>query len=176
VQEDTIIVNQTITHSGFVGEQILRTQPGTFLSCAGGSIGWALGAALGAKLAAKDRTVVSLMGDGAYVWGCPVATFWSAATYKAPFLSIIFNNQAYAAIKGIVQRAYGVEKLSAEIGREAGVDINPPPDYAAVARACGAFGLTVEDPQDVLPSLRQALAQVQSGRAAVLDVRVCGHL
>jgi len=172
VKDDTIIVNQTITHSGFVGEQIFRTQPGTFLSCAGGSIGWALGAALGAKLAAKEKTVISLMGDGAYVWGCPVATFWSASTYRAPFLSVIFNNQAYAAIKGLVQRAYGTEKLDIKTGREAGVDINPPPDYAAVARACGAFGLMVDEPGEVLPSLKKAMEQVQAGRAAVVDVRV----
>jgi acetolactate synthase I/II/III large subunit len=172
VKDDTIIVNQTITHSGFVGEQIYRTQPGTFLSCAGGSIGWALGAALGAKLAARDKTVVSLMGDGAYVWGCPVATLWSARTYQAPFLSVVFNNQAYAAIKGLVQRAYGTDPLSAQRGREAGVDINPPPDYAAVARACGAFGLTVEEPEEVLPALKQALEEVRAGKAAVLDVRL----
>ena len=172
VDEDTIIVNQTITHSGFVGDQIYRNQPGTFLSCSGGSIGWALGAALGAKLAAKEKTVISLMGDGAFVWGCPVATLWPAAAYRAPFLSAVFNNQAYAAIKGLVQRAFGTDRLPTETAIAAGVEIAPPPDYAAVARACGAYGRTVSQPEEVIPALREALEQVHSGKSAVLDVRL----
>ena len=84
------------------------------------------------------------MTDGGFVWGCPVAALWSANSYHAPFLSIIFNNQAYGAIKGIVQRAYGENKLSDKMAFEAGVDIVPPPDYAVVAQACGAYGRMVK--------------------------------
>jgi len=170
VEPETIIVNQTITHSASVAEQIDRTLPGTFLSCAGGSIGWPLGAALGAKIAAPESTVVALMGDGAYVWGCPTASLWGSRAYNAPFLSVIFNNQAYAAIKGIVQRAYGDEKVSVQKGFEAGVNIVSPPDYAMIARACGAFGVTVRQPEEVLPSLRKAIEYVHTGQAAVVDV------
>jgi acetolactate synthase-1/2/3 large subunit len=172
IDENTILVNQTITNASSVLEQIDRTQPGTFLGCAGGSIGWPLGAALGARLAAPEKTVVSLMGDGAFVWGCPTASLWGARAYQAPFLSVIYNNQAYGAIKGLVQRAFKEEKLSPERGFHAGVDIALPPDYAMIARACGAFGSTVEDPADVLPALKEALLQVRRGQAAVVNVRL----
>jgi acetolactate synthase I/II/III large subunit len=172
VEEDTLILNQTITHSSSVVEQIERTLPGSFLACAGGSIGWPLGAALGAKLAAPQKTVVTLMGDGAFIWGCPTATLWSARSYHAPFLAVIFNNQAYAAIKGLVQRAYGDEKLSSEKGFAAGVDIVSPPDYAMIATACGAFGQSIHEPQEVLPALKLALDHVRSGQPAVVDVRL----
>jgi acetolactate synthase I/II/III large subunit len=172
IDEDAIIVNQTITHSSSVAEQMERARPGTFLSCAGGSIGWPLGAALGAKLAAPDKTVVSLMGDGAFIWGCPTATLWAARAYHAPFLSVIFDNQAYGAIKGLVQRAFKEEKLSPEQGFNAGVDISMPPDYSAIARACGAFGSIVDDPSELLVVLREALLQVRRGKAAVVDVRL----
>lgn len=172
IDQDTIIINQTITHSSFVGEQIFRSLPGTLLACAGGSIGWPLGAGLGAKLAAPGKTIVSLMGDGAFVWGCPTATLWASANYSAPFLSVIFNNQAYAAIKGLVQRAYGAEVLPAVTGFRSGVDISPPPNYAGIAQACGAYGRTVEEPSDILPALKEALAQVRAGKSAVLDVKL----
>ncbi len=172
VGADTLILNQTITSSSVVFEQIERTQPGSLLSCAGGSIGWPLGAALGAKLAAPDKTVVSLMGDGAFVWGCPTAALWSACSYHAPFLAVIFNNQSYAAIKGLVQAGFGSEKLTVEKGFEAGVDIVSPPDYAAIARACGAYGKSVSEPQEVLPVLKEALDQVRRGLPAVVDVRL----
>ena len=164
ITDDTIIVNQTITPSASVAHQIRRTKPGTLLSCSGGSIGWALGAGLGVKLASPDRTVVSLMGDGAFIYGCPVATLWSANFYHAPFLSIIFNNQAYGAIKGLFKEIYTVDNM--------GADITAPPDYALVAQACNAYGRMVEDPSDVLPALRDAMDHVHNGSSAVLDVKL----
>ncbi|MCK4723126.1 MAG: hypothetical protein KAT75_07470, partial [Dehalococcoidia bacterium] len=171
VDEDTIIVNHVISHSASVTEQIERTKPGTLLGCAGGAIQWALGTALGAKVAAPDRTVVSLMTDGGFVWGCPLATLWSASSYQAPFLSVIFNNQSYGVIRGLVQRLSGT-KLSDKMAFEAGVDIMPPPEYGLVAQACGGYGRTVADPDDVLPALKEAVEQVRKGKPAVVDVRL----
>jgi acetolactate synthase-1/2/3 large subunit len=46
------------------------------------------------------------------------------------------------------------------------------PDYAMIARACGAHGRTVEDPAEVPTALREALETVRAGQAAVLDVRL----
>jgi acetolactate synthase-1/2/3 large subunit len=164
IDEETIIVNQTIGPAGAVARQIPRTRPGTTLACAGGSIGWAIGAALGVKIAAPDKTVISLMGDGAFVFGCPTATLWPAKFYKAAFLSIIFNNQEYGAIKMAFKMACPEGQKNAEIV--------PSPDYALTAQACGAYGRLVADPADVLPTLREALEQVRSGCPAVLDIRI----
>jgi acetolactate synthase-1/2/3 large subunit len=171
VDEDTIIVNHVISHSASVTEQIERTKPGTLLGCAGGAIQWALGAALGAKVAAPNRTVVSLMTDGGFVWGCPLATIWSARSYQAPFLSVIFNNQSYGVIRGLVQMLSGTE-LSDKMGFELGVDIMPPPEYGLVAQACGGYGQTVADPADILPVLKEAMNQLHQGKPAVVDVRL----
>ena len=171
VDEDTIIVNHVISHSASVTEQIERTKPGTLLGCAGGAIQWALGAALGAKVAAPDKTVVSLMTDGGFVWGCPLATLWSASAYQAPFLSVVFNNQSYGVIRGLVQMLSGTE-LSDKMGFELGVDIVPSPEYALVAQACGGYGQTVIDPNDVLLALKEAMGQVRKGKPAVVDVRL----
>jgi acetolactate synthase-1/2/3 large subunit len=104
------------------------------------------------------------MGDGAFIYGCPEATLWTASFYKAPFLSIIFNNQAYSAIKGLFRETYDVGNM--------GADITPPPDFARVAQACEAYGRKVEAPSEILPALQEAMGQVQDGRPAVLDVRI----
>jgi acetolactate synthase-1/2/3 large subunit len=164
ITEETVIVNQTITPSASVVHQIKRIQPSSMFSCAGGSIGWALGAGLGVKLGFPDRDVISLMGDGAFVYGCPVATLWSSVFYSAPFLSIIFNNQAYNAIKMLFRETYNVDNM--------GADILNPPDYAMVAQSCNAYGRTVQDPSDVIPALKEALEQIRKGKPAVLDVRL----
>lgn len=171
IGEGTIVVSHVISHMESLYEQISRTWPGTFLTCPGGSINWALGAALGAKTGAPEKTVVSLMTDGGFVWGCPVAALWSANAYNAPFLSVIYNNQAYGAIKGLLEMMTG-GKLSDQMAFDVGVHLTPSPDYAGIARSCGAYGRTVEDPADVIPSLKKGLAQIRKGRAAVLDVRV----
>lgn len=172
IDEDAIITSFMISPQAPVTEQIPRTKPGTFIGNAGGSVQFALGAAFGAKIAAPDRTVVSVTTDGGFVWSCPVATLWTARAYNAPFLSIILNNQGYNVIRKMVQKGYGENKLTDESAFEAGVDIKPPPDYALIAQACGAYGRMVEDPADVLPALREALDQVRLGRPAVLDVRI----
>ena len=100
-----------------------------------------------------------------------MATLWSAGVYHAPFLSVIFNNQSYSAIRRpLAQRLYGDNKLTGEMGTALGLDISPSPDYAAIARACRAYGRRVEDPGKVLPALREAVVQVNAGKAAVLDV------
>jgi acetolactate synthase-1/2/3 large subunit len=164
IDNDTIIVNQTISPATIVAHQIHRTKPGTLLSCAGGCIGWAPGAALGVKLAAPDKTVISLMGDGAFIYGCPEASLWSASFYKAPFLAIIYDNQGYGAIKGLFRTRYDVENM--------GADITTPPDYTLIARANNAYGRMVDDPADVPQALKDCLAMVRSGQAAVLDVKI----
>jgi acetolactate synthase-1/2/3 large subunit len=172
VDEDTIFVHHSICHSASGTEQIVRTKPGTLLGCSAGSIQWALGAALGAKVAAPDKTVVSLITDGGFVWGCPVSTLWSAAAYHAPFLAVILNNQSYGFIKLLVEQVYGEGRISNEAAFEAGVDIRPSADYAKVAQACGGYGRRIEDPDDLLPALKDAIAQVRQGKTAVVDVMV----
>ena len=141
------------------------------MGCPAGSIQWALGAALGAKVAAPDKLVVSIMTDGGYVWGDPVASLWSSVTYEAPFLSVILNNQSYGFIKLLVERNYGEGSIPDRMPFEAGVDIMPAADYAGIAQACGAYGRTVEKAEEVLPVLKEAIEKVRNGRPAVVDIR-----
>jgi acetolactate synthase-1/2/3 large subunit len=171
LDDDMIVVSHVISHMESFYEQISRKRPGTFLTCPGGSINWALGAALGTKMGAPDKTVVSLMTDGGFIWGCPVAALWSATAYNAPFLSIIYNNQAYGAIKGLLEMMTG-RRLTAKMAFDVGVHLTPPPDYAGIARSCGAYGRKVETAADVIPSLKKGLAQVRKGKAAVIDIRL----
>jgi acetolactate synthase-1/2/3 large subunit len=172
--EDAIIVHMIPSNAESLSHQITRTKPGTLFSWgdSAGSMGWPLGAALGAKLAAPDQMVINLIGDGGFIYGCPVATLWAASVYKAPFLSIIFNNQSYNSIKELIRMDYSESSVSGEMGFEVGTDIKMPPDFALVAKSCRAYGERVDDPSDLLPALKNAVNQVRKGAAAVLDVRI----
>ena len=172
IDEETIVVGEPVTNMAVLLRQVHRTRPGTYFQSGGSNLGWGLGAALGTRLASPDRTVVAMVGDGSFVFGCPTAALWAASTYHAPFLCIIFNNMQYTAPKLTLHHSLGTESYSVKTGRWVGTDIRPSPDYAAIARACYAYGKTVEDPSELPSALSAALDQVRCGQPAVLDVRV----
>ncbi len=52
------------------------------------------------------------------------------------------------------------------------VDLKPSPEFTKVAEASDAFARRVDDPAELKDALAEALAAVQSGRQALLDVRM----
>ena len=170
IDGSTIVLNEVAGSMYAVLQQIHRTEPGTYFTASGSSLGWGLGAALGAKLAAPDRTVVLLVGDGAFIYGCPTAALWASTFYNAPHLTIIFNNGEYRALRGLWPLLYGGESYSEKTGEWVGVEFTPCPDYALIAQACGAYGQRVEEPSELRLAIRKALDKVHGGQTAVLDV------
>ena len=137
----------------------------------GSSLGWALGAALGAKLAAPDRRTVALVGDGAFVYGCPTSALWAADKHNIPFLTVIFNNQTHFATKRAMLGAYP-QSVAQETNNFVGMELFPSPEYSVLAESCRAYGEKVEDPADVAAALRRGIERVDGGQAAVIDVRL----
>ena len=137
----------------------------------GSSLGWATGGALGVKMAEPDKTVVALSGDGAFIYGAPTSTLWTADVYDAPFLTVIYTNQIHNAPKASLIGGYP-DSYSARTNNWVGMDLGPSVEFAMLAESCRAYGEQVEDPSEVLPALKRALERVRSGQAAVLDVRI----
>jgi acetolactate synthase-1/2/3 large subunit len=94
---------------------------------------------------------------------------WAAQQSAAPFLTLILNNAGYNASKMPVLGLFP-DGASARANAFPGVRFPTPPDYAALARSCHAYGERVSDPADLGAAIDRALAAVQSGQAAVLDV------
>jgi len=172
VGPEDIVIDEAVTSSPFIERHLTRTRPESLFRSGGSSLGFGLGGALGAKLAAPERTVITLVGDGAFVFGCPIAALWAAKTHQAPFLCIIFNNGLYKAAKQSLQEAYGENSCSERTCTWVGMDIAPSPDYATIARACGCYGEKVQHPEDIHGALKRALEEVRAGNPAVLDVVV----
>ncbi|MBI3077967.1 MAG: thiamine pyrophosphate-requiring protein [Deltaproteobacteria bacterium] len=165
--EDTILVDETVT-TGRI-ELLDRTRPGTYFTSGGSSLGWGLGAALGIKLACPDREVICLTGDGSYVFASPVAAHWAAVQGGVPYLTVIYNNQCYNAVKFSIFEHFP-QGWAARTGRFPGSDLSPAPDYAAIARACGLYAETVEEPQEVKAALERSRERVRAGQPALLNV------
>ncbi len=166
---NAIVVEEAVTNQAAVRRQIRREQPGTLFHPIGPGLGWALGASVGVKLAAPDQLVVAVVGDGSFVFGSPVAALYAAQQAEAPFLTVILNNSGYNASK---QPIIGLFPGGASVEANAypGVRFQGPPDYAALARSCHAYGERVEDPTEMIPAIKRAIAAVEQGQAAVLDV------
>lgn len=171
LSQDTILLSEAVSSSGEVMTYVERTQPATLYQSGGSSLGWALGAALGHKLATPGRDVVALVGDGAFVFGCPTSSLWGAEQYDAPFLTVIFNNSMHFAVKRALEGGYP-DSSAKRTGHWRGIDITPSPDYAILAQASRAYGERVDSPSELPAAIQRGLERVHAGQAAVLDVRI----
>ena len=168
--EDALIVTEVVTNSRIVAEHLRPNRPGSVIHHGGAALGWAGGAAVGAKLAAPGRTVVSLVGDGCYLFGVPSSAQWVARRYGAPALTVIYDNRGWAAPKFSTLQVHP-DGAAAAAG-DFGTSFEPEVDLPGVARAAGAYGVTVSDPGELPPVLKDALAVVRGGRSAVVSVHL----
>jgi acetolactate synthase-1/2/3 large subunit len=166
---ESIVLDEMVTSANAVRRFLDCDTPGSVLSAGAPGLGWALGAAVGARLAAPDKTVVCLVGDGSFVFGSPVAALWAAQQAQAPFLTIVLDNAGYNASKMPVLGLFP-DGASSRANAFPGVRFATPPDYAALARSCHAYGERIEDPAELGAAIDRGLAAVRAGQAAVLDV------
>jgi acetolactate synthase-1/2/3 large subunit len=171
IDDETVVMNETITNAMAVSQGLPRNKPGTVFANGGSSLGWSGGAALGAKLASPDKTVVSLVGDGSYIFSIPSAVYWMSRRYQAPFLTVIYNNNGWNATKNNYLKLYpdGVAHRDDRYW----VNFDQPADLAGIAEAAGgALALTVSDPDQLQEALEKGMEAVKSGRSAVIDVQL----
>lgn len=166
---EAVVMEEVTTNDMLVREHLHRERAGTIHAIGAAGLGWALGAAMGVKLAEPARDVVALVGDGSFVFSSPVAALWAAHDAGAPYLTVILNNSGYRAAKFPVVTLFP-EGASVQRQDFTGTVIADPPDYAAIARACGAHGERVENPERLVDALAEGLKAVRSGRCAVVDV------
>ncbi|MEU5673679.1 thiamine pyrophosphate-binding protein [Micromonospora sp. NPDC047753] len=138
-------------------------EQGRFITPGGAStMGFGPAAAVGVQIARPDSTVVALIGDGGM--GAQLPAIPMAVEQGAPVIFVVMNNRSHGTISDL---------QAASFGRSYGCDFVGPdglpysPDFAALGRACGADGYTV----DSADAFREALgAAVAARRPAVLDV------
>jgi acetolactate synthase I/II/III large subunit len=171
IPSEAVVLEEATTSAEAIRRHLRRDKPGTLLGSGGPGLGWALGAAVGAKLAQPDRDVVALCGDGAFIFGSPIAALWAAHHMRTPCLTVIIDNRGYRASKEPVVSLFP-DGVSVRTDEFPGVRFTNPPDYALLARACHAHGERVEDPDELPAALERALRAARGGTSAVVDVVV----
>jgi len=115
---------------------------GTLASMANG-----LPYSIGAAIAFPGRQVICFAGDGGF--SMLMGEMATLVKYELPVKVIVLKNNVLGMIKW--------EQMAFEGNPQFGVQLQPI-DFAAYARACGAAGYTVDEPQKVEAVLREALA------------------
>ena len=120
------------------------------------TMGFGLPAAIAGKFAYPDRDVFCITGDGGF--SMAMAEFVTAIKYDLPIVVVILNNRQL----GMIQ----VEQMTENYPNYATELLNP--DFAEYARACGGFGVSVEQPGELEQAVRDAF---NSKRASIVDVK-----
>jgi acetolactate synthase I/II/III large subunit len=165
--DDAILVSDIGIHHNWLIQFCRPKRPDSLIGSMGfGPMGFGVAGVLGAKLAAPDRPCVSVCGDGAFLMHASVLA--TAVEYQLPVVWVVWNNYAYASIRGL-QRGY----LD---GRELVTDFHHPetdgpynPDFAAMARSAGVEGVSVERAGDLSDAIKTA---IDSGRPYLIDANI----
>lgn len=166
MDDKTIILNETVTSR--LAEVIRLNRAGSqFSTPPAGHLGWAVGAAIGAKLGAPDATVIAAVGDGSYMFCAPTACHFTAQKYRIPFLTVVYNNQAWNATIAAAQGLYP-DGVAQKTRNFPGTDLSPSPHFELTAQACGAYAVRVEDPAELPDALQRALRAVKEERRQAL--------
>jgi acetolactate synthase-1/2/3 large subunit len=169
--DDAVIVDETITHRLDIHRLLDRLTPGSYYEASYGGLGMGIGMALGVKAARPDRTVVNLIGDGAFHYNPVPGSFGAAQEHGLPILVVLFDNAGYRSQKGDVINEYP-DGWAVKENRFVGTSITPRPDYALLARAYGGYGETVSSPGEVRAAFARGLEAVAKGQFALVSVRL----
>ena len=154
--------NTIITHdAGSPREHLLPFWEAT---CPGGYLGWgkstqlghSLGLILGAKLAYPEKLCINWMGDAAF---CMVGMdLDTAARNHIPILTIVLNNGVMAC-----ERDHLIESRRKYDAFELGGN------YAEIAKALGVWSRRIQQPDDFIPALKDAISVTEDGKPALLE-------
>ncbi|HXV29757.1 MAG TPA: thiamine pyrophosphate-binding protein [Sinorhizobium sp.] len=155
---DTIFTNGAGNYATWLHRFHRFRRYGTQAAPASGSMGYGLPAAVAAKHLHPDREVICFAGDGCFLMhGQEFAT---AIRYKLPIIVLVINNGIYGTIRMHQERDYP--------GRVSATDLTNP-DFAALARAYGGHGETVERTEEFAAAFLRARA---SGKPAIIEIKL----
>ncbi len=147
--DDAIIV-EDVTQLTFVAHFAYQFRhPRTFLSTGfAGTLGSGTAVGIGAKAGAPDRTVVTITGDGGFLF--TATELASAVQHRIAAITIVCNDNAFGNVRRIQQERFGLERTIAS------TLVNP--DIVAFAQSFGCLGLRAGDPNELGDALRTAMA------------------
>ncbi|MBP9718404.1 acetolactate synthase large subunit [Candidatus Gracilibacteria bacterium] len=157
--DDDIVISDVGMHKIWTARVYPAYQPNTVLISNGfASMGISLPGALAAKMVHPDKKVVAICGDGGFLMNSQELE--TARRHGLNFVVLIFDDSKYGMIEWKQQNYYGGESFAMSFNN---------PDFIKYAESLGCVGMRVEKTEDLLPTLKRALA---TPNVVIVDVPV----
>ena len=158
-KDRAIIVTGVGQHQMWTAQFYKHTKPRHFITSGGlGTMGFGLPAAIGAQVAKPDALVIDIDGDSSF--NMTMNEICTAVQYELPIKVCIINNGYMGMVRQWQELFYGKRYSKSSLRN---------PEFAAVAEAFGAAGITVDKKNDVKTAIGKMLAEK---RPCVVDFKV----
>lgn len=147
--EDGILVDE-LTQMGYAARLAYPTyRPRTFLSPGyQGTLGWGYATSLGAKVAKPDTPVVSISGDGGFLFTAMEMS--TAAQNNIGVVAVVFSDGAYGNVKRIQQQAFNNRTIASDLHN---------PDFVKLGESFGIASERVDSPAELGAAISRGLAR-----------------
>ena len=147
LEPEDIVISDVGAHKMWVARMYQAERPNTCIISNGfASMGIGLPGAIAAKLVSPNRTAVTVTGDAGFLMNSQEIE--TALRIGTPIVILIWNDSQYGLIKWHQLRHFG---------RPSHIDFNNP-DLVKYAESFGAKGYRIESAGDLVPTLKQAIA------------------
>jgi len=148
MEPEDIVICDVGAHKMWMARHYHCDRPNTCIISNGfAAMGIAIPGALAAKLVHPEQKVVAVTGDGGFMMNCQELE--TALRVNTPFVTLIFNDNGYGLIEWKQINQFG-HSTSIKFGN---------PDFVKFAESMGLKGYRVESAADLIPTLKEALAQ-----------------
>jgi acetolactate synthase-1/2/3 large subunit len=164
------VIREALPRDGFFVEEVSQVgfsarmcfpvyEPRHYVTCGyQDNLGFGFNTALGVKVAHPDKAVVSVSGDGGFMFG--MQELATAKQFGIAVVAIVFNNSAYGNVRRDQQTVYGNRLIGSSLEN---------PDFAGMAGSFGIRGQKVDSPEALAEILPDALA---SGAPELSEVTI----
>jgi acetolactate synthase-1/2/3 large subunit len=164
------VIREVLPRNGFFVEELCQAgftsyfgfpvyEPRTYVTAGfQGTLGFGFPTAVGVKAAMPGRAVVSITGDGGFMFGVPELA--TAVQHGIGLVTIVFNNRSFGNVLRDQQRDYEGRLIGAELRN---------PDFVKLAESFGAAARRTDSPEGLRPILESAL---NDGEPTVIEVTV----
>lgn len=153
-------IRQALPREGFFCDEITQcgfaswygfpvSRPREHINCSyQGTLGYGYATALGVKVAHPDRPVVSISGDGGFMFN--LSEIATAVQYGIDLKTVVFNSGSYTNVKRQQREWFGNRLIASDLRN---------PDFVKTAEAFGAAGYRARSPEELRTVLTRSLAE-----------------
>lgn len=164
------VIREVLPRDGFFVEEVSQVgfaswmgfpvyKPRTYVTCGyQGTLGFGFPTALGVKVANPDKAVISIAGDGGFMFG--VQELATAVQHHIGVVTVLFNNNAYGNVRRDQEERFHGHLIASDLTN---------PDFMKLAESFGVSGCRAKNPDDLKKALEGALGK---GAPCLIEVPV----